>query len=191
MNAPTIVGYSPVGIGEKAYVRRSTDVEFKLYRPQSDLLFELYWKFKLGVPLWQQRRMIAAEYALLNRNTIPCGIPGFPKISPFTGTAATIQDGKLHCLDGYCKTCGADTKAEEMFCSDECRMKFYSMECPLCKKRFPFEKMHEHHIKYFPPEMITVCVHCHKTIHTTNKYPHLRPPLSEQKKARKLRKEIY
>ena len=86
--------------------------------------------------------------------------------------------------NGYCKTCGKDFRDSGLYCSDGCeRIAFYKRfiegyntdDCAACGRRIGHYGL-QHHISYFPEEVVWVHPDCHHKIHRTALYPHLKPP---------------
>jgi len=85
--------------------------------------------------------------------------------------------------NGYCKFCKHDFQDEGLFCSKECELMDNNRVHDFCHACFgPFtreERIIEHHVNYFPEEIVTVHASCHFIIHMTWNYPHLRPKWGE------------
>jgi len=91
--------------------------------------------------------------------------------------------------NGYCERCGKDFQDNGSYCSDECeRIVFYENFittynpdiCELCGE-YVYKGAEKHHTSYYPE--ITILLHhkCHRKIHYTDLYPHLKPPNSDGK----------
>ena len=63
--------------------------------------------------------------------------------------------------------------------------------CAACRKPFTdWEKKHKHHVSYYPSWTVPVHVSCHRYIHNSDRYPHLKPTDSDTRKYYK-HKDLY
>jgi len=128
---------------------------------------------------WQSRRERKSERKLLDSNKIK-----YRHSSKEKFLEKVHEEG-----DGFCVFCNIDFQDEGLHCSKECErmcQNFPTEFCDACFEPISFQFRHEntieHHISYFPEELIVVHKECHNVIHNSWEYPHLRPSQDETDK---------
>lgn len=153
-----------------------------------------YWKLNSNIPNWKQRRILKTELNDLHSKGCSCRFSFLLHSSdcgPFESTSYSVQEDALEhgeevfsWDDGYCRFCGKDFQKDGTFCSSECEEKYLDKYRPICNVcgQIIRSRAEDHHITYFPEKIITTCLSCHRKIHKTDQYPHLKPKSTESKK---------
>ena len=150
----------------------------------------MYWFYHGNHPNWKLRRVVKHEMERLWKYGVRFRFSDEFSFEdePFEETCviADTSDGVFDWLDGYCGHCGADFKDEGIFCSDDCENEYDIHSSPICQIcRQPIvhnQKLHWHHVSYFPERKVPVHNSCHPKIHRTEDYPKLTPPPGDAKK---------
>lgn len=129
-----------------------------------------YWNIDLTMPDWGKRRLLKRERLMSHQ--VPLRISFYAGMgSGFAEADDSAISDPFGWPDGYCKTCGEDLSADEMFCSEDCeREKRPNRFCEACNDRLEWDQVVRHHVSYFPEETVNVCRSCHQKIHTNDSY---------------------
>ena len=164
-----------------------------------------HWKFVDKVAMWKRRRLIKAELERLWKAHCPGRLFFYLYATPeFENTGSDLRDeeqGIYSWPDGFCSVCGKDFRDEGDFCSADCKLKYerslivvctvcgaeerfwdepeppgpMDELCAVCNKQQCAHNSIEHHISYFPEDIISVHRGCHLRIHRTDNFPELKP----------------